>query len=131
MKTHVFRLRRGDDLMKSIEAYCREHAINAGVILSGVGCVSEAKVRDASGVSIQSISEHMEIVSLTGTVSASRCHLHIAFSKENLSTIGGHLVEGCTINTTCELAILELDDMTFGKVFDPLTGYYELNIETK
>ena len=27
--------------------------------------------------------------------------------------------------------ITKRDDMTFGKVFDPLTGYNELNIETK
>ncbi|MBQ6703520.1 MAG: DNA-binding protein, partial [Clostridia bacterium] len=76
MKTLCKRLRRSDDLLVQIKNICREHNIPAGVILSGVGCVSRARLRDASGVNIRSIDRHMEIVSLTGTVSAARCHLH-------------------------------------------------------
>jgi len=131
MKTHVFRLHRGDDLYLSIKKYCLDQGIAAGVILSGVGCVTQARMRDASGVNIQSLNEHLEIVSLNGTVSAQRCHLHIAFSKEDLSTVGGHLVDGCIINTTCEIAILEFADMVFTKEFDEATGYHELKILSK
>ena len=131
MKTHVFRLKRGDDLYLSIKKYCQAHGISAGVMLSGVGCVTEARLRDASGVNIQSLHEPLEIVSLNGTVSAQRCHLHIAFSKEDLSTVGGHLVEGCIINTTCEIAILECEDIVFSKVFDESTGYHELYTSQK
>lgn len=131
MKSHVFRLQRGTDLLLAIQSFCREKQIEAGVVLSGVGCVTEAYLRDASGVNIRHIPEHMEIVSLNGTVSANRCHLHIALSKEDLSTVGGHLVEGCIINTTCELAILEFKSLVFGKVFDPETGYHELQIDSK
>lgn len=131
MKYHVFRLKRGCDLYRSIKDYCCEQQIEAGVIISGVGCVTEAKVRDASGINIQSLKEHLEIVSLNGTVSAQRCHLHIAFSKEDLSTVGGHLVEGCIVNTTCEIAILEFKDLLFSKEFDEATGYHELKIESK
>ena len=97
MKYHCVRLRRGQDLMLSIKELCREKNIAAGVVLSAVGCISEGRVRDASGVNIQQIEDHCEIVSLNGTVSAARCHLHIALSKEDLSTIGGHLCPGCII----------------------------------
>ena len=105
MKTICKRLRRGEDLLCSIQALAEQEKIAAGVVLSAVGCVSKARVRDASGVNLRDISEHCEIVSLNGTVSAKRCHLHIALSKEDLSTVGGHLVEGCIINTTCELVV--------------------------
>ena len=88
---HCVRLRRGDDLLLSIRELAREKHIAAGVVLSAVGCVTEAKVRDAGGVNIRSIWEHCEIVSLNGTVSEQRCHLHIALSREDLSTLGGHL----------------------------------------
>ena len=99
---HCVRLRRGDDLMLSIKELCREKHIAAGVVLSAVGCISQGRGRDASGVTIREIQDHCEIVSLNGTGSEARCHLHIALSKEDLSTIGGHLCPGCIINTTCE-----------------------------
>ena len=123
---HCVRLRRGDDLMESIKAVCREKHIAAGVVLSAVGCISEGKVRDASGVTVRDIREHCEIVSLNGTVSEARCHLHIALSREDLSTIGGHLCPGCIINTTCELVIAELPGIRIGAEEDPETGYNEL-----
>ena len=126
MKFHCVRLRRGQDLMLSIKELCREKNIAAGVVLSAVGCISEGRVRDASGVTIRQIEDHCEIVSLNGTVSAARCHLHIALSKEDLSTIGGHLCPGCLINTTCELVIGELPGIRYGVEQDDETGYDEL-----
>ena len=126
MKYHCVRLRRGQDLMLSIKELCREQNIAAGVVLSAVGCISEGRVRDASGVNIQQINDHCEIVSLNGTVSAARCHLHIALSKEDMSTIGGHLCPGCIINTTCELVIGELPGIRYGVEQDDETGYDEL-----
>ena len=126
MKTICKRLHRGDDLLKSIQALAREHHIAAGVVLSAVGCISTGVVRDASGVTLRRIDEPCEIVSLNGTVSRARCHLHIALSKEDLSTVGGHLVEGCIVNTTCELVIGILDGWRIDTEFDTQTGYDEL-----
>lgn len=123
---HCVRLHRGDDLLLSIYEICKEKNIKAGTVLSAVGCISKGKVRDASGITIRDILEDCEIVSLNGTVSAKRCHLHISLSKENLSTIGGHLVEGCIVNTTCELIIAELPDIKIDVEDDPETGYDEL-----
>ena len=123
---HSVRLHRGDDLLLSIREVAREKHIAAGVVLSAVGCISEGRVRDASGVTIRAITDHCEIVSLNGTVSERRCHLHIALSKEDLSTIGGHLCPGCIINTTCELVIAELPGQRMETEIDPETGYDEL-----
>ena len=123
---HSVRLRRGDDLLLSIKEVAREKHIRAGIVLSAVGCISRGRVRDASGVTLRDIEDHCEIVSLNGTVSEARCHLHIALSKEDLSTLGGHLTPGCIINTTCELVIAELPGTAFGVEEDPETGYDEL-----
>ena len=125
-KHHCIRLHRGEDLLKSIQKICNEKNINAGFIASGVGCISKGKIRDASGVTIREINEDCEIVSLNGTVSAKRCHIHIALSKEDMSTIGGHLCEGCIINTTCELIIAEIPEVSIDVEDDPETGYDEL-----
>ena len=126
---HCLRLHRGDDLMGSIRKLCEEKEIEAGVVLSAVGCISEGRVRDASGVTIRTIQEHCEIVSLNGTVSRTRCHLHIALSKEDLSTIGGHLCTGCIINTTCELIIGQIPGVRYGVEQDAETGYDEIVFE--
>ncbi len=129
MRTICKRLHRGNDLLLSIKNICREEHIKAGVVLSSVGCILSGRVRDASGVTIREINEHCEILSLNGTVSENRCHLHIALSKEDLSSVGGHLVEGCIINTTCELVIGILEQWSIGVEYDPETGYDELIFE--
>ena len=123
---HCVRLRRGDDLLTSIRELAKQKHIAAGTVLSGVGCISEGRLRDASGVTIREVKEHCEIVSLNGTVSENRCHLHIALSREDLSTIGGHLCPGCIINTTCELIIAEFSGISYGIEQDSETGYDEL-----
>lgn len=130
MKVHSVRLHRGDDLLNSIKKLAIEKQIQSGVILSAVGCVLQARLRDASGVNIRDVEEHCEIVSLNGTVSEKRCHLHLALSKEDLSTVGGHMVDGCIINTTCELVIGELPGQEIDVEFDNETGYKELIFKT-
>lgn len=129
MKTHAFRLHRGDDLLASIRTYAAQHAIAAAAIVSGVGCVMRAVIRDASGVTTHELTGRYEIVSITGTVSAARTHLHIALAGEDMKVLGGHLCEGTIVNTTCEVVLLELDGAAFSKEFDPQTGYNELRIE--
>ena len=126
MVCHCIRLKRGEDLMESIKQVCREKNIRAGVVLSGVGCILRGRIRDASGVNIREITDHCEIVSLNGTAVAQRCHIHIALSREDMSTIGGHLCPGCIVNTTCELILAELPRISFGVEEDPETGYDEL-----
>lgn len=126
MKTVCRRLHRGDDLLLSIRTLCEREKIDAAVVLSAVGCVSRAVLRDAGGVNLRSVDEPCEIVSLNGTASRTRCHLHLALSREDLSTIGGHMMPGCIVNTTCELVLGVLEHMRFDVEQDVQTGYDEL-----
>lgn len=128
MKEHVFRLTRGNDLKLSIEKYCEDNKIQAGAILSCVGCLSEAVIRNASGVKCIKIDKDIEIVSITGTVSQNGCHIHISVSDEELKTYGGHLKDGCIVNTTAEVVIIELGNYKFDRTMDENTGYKELTI---
>ena len=120
------RRQRGDDLLIEIKKIAKEEKIKAAVVLSSVGCVSKLRIRDAGGINIRELNENCEILSLNGTISSERSHLHIAFSKEDLSVIGGHLVEGCIINTTCELIIQEIIGWKYETVNDSETGYKEI-----
>lgn len=127
-RLHVFRLHRGDDLRGAIETYVRENGILAAAVLSGVGCVTRLHIRDASGVTEHTKEDRFEIVSLMGTV-GDRTHLHVSFAAEDLSVIGGHLLPGCTVNTTAEIVLEELVGLRFSSEWDAETGYHELCIE--
>ncbi|MDD4011876.1 MAG: DNA-binding protein [Sphaerochaetaceae bacterium] len=126
MRTICIRLTRGADLKQSIVQVAKDHDIKAAVVLSAVGCLSKAIVRDAGGIDLRSVEEPCEIISLMGTVSALRTHLHIGLAKQSLEAIGGHLVEGCIVNTTCELVLGILDGWEYGVCQDEETGYDEI-----
>jgi uncharacterized protein len=128
VKEHAFRLVKGQDLKKEIEEYTIKNNIKAGVILSCVGCLYEAVIRDASGINCKTLKQKLEIVSITGTLSKDGSHIHISVSDENLKVYGGHLKDGCLINTTAEVVIAELDSFIFTREMDDNTGYKELVI---
>ena len=129
MRTVCRRLHRGEDLFQAICALAQEEHLQAAVVLSAVGCLQWAAVRDASGITVQKIDCPCEIVSLTGTVSIRRTHLHISLSREDLSVVGGHVMPGCLVNTTCELVLLEQDGWRYGMEQDQQTGYDEIVFE--
>ncbi len=123
---HCIRLHHGDDLLLSIKALAEKENIKAAAVISSVGCVLQGRVRNAGATAILNIPEHCEIISLNGTVSAARTHLHISLSKSDLSVVGGHLKEGCIIDTTCELILMEIPEVSYDTEFDKSTGYDEL-----
>ena len=126
MKEHAFRLTKGQDLKIELEKYIEENNIKAGVILSCVGCLYEAVIRNAGGKECIKLEKDVEIVSATGTFSTDGCHIHISVSDEELNTYGGHLKDGCLVNTTAEVVILELGSYSFTREMDDSTGYKEL-----
>lgn len=130
MKEYAVRLKKGADLKKSIEDISKENNFNTVVVLSGVGSVSQIKIRLAKALSnVQNfieVNEDFEIVSLTGTVSCGKAHLHIALSDEIGDVIGGHLCEGTIINTTCELVLGILEEYESKREFDEESGFNEI-----
>ena len=128
MIAHAFRLTKGQDLKKELEKYVENKKIKAGVIVSCIGCLYEAVIRNANGKDCIRINKDLEIVSVTGTFSIDGCHIHIAVSDENLKTYGGHLKEGCLVNTTAEVVIFELEEYEFRREMDNNTGYKEIVI---
>ena len=131
MKEYAIRLVRGDDLKASIEKICKENDFDTAIVLSGVGCLSKVHIRLAKAVSELSVEEDFEIVSLNGTVSKGQGHIHIALSDEIGNAIGGHLMEGCIVNTTCELVLGVLEDYTSVREYDDNTGYDEIKFLRK
>ena len=129
MKQITKRLKPGEDLRVEIEKLVKDNNARAGVVLSLVGSLSKASLRLADGKKVKSWDKPFEIVSGTGTVSVNGCHIHIAISDEDGDVFGGHLKEGCVVNTTAEIVLLVFPDMEYKRVFDEETGYDELEAE--
>lgn len=128
---HAFRLIRGNDIKKEIITYCQKKNIEAGVIVSAVGCIKHLHIRLAEANDYIDKDENYEIVSITGTVSKDAAHIHISVSDNTGKTIGGHLKEGTIVDTTCEVVVHELEDYIFTREPDSVTGYNELSIKIK
>lgn len=123
---HAFRITRGKDLKKEIQAYCEKNNIQAGAVICAVGCVKHLHIRLAEAKDYIDQDGAFEIVSITGTVEKDDCHIHISVSDNKGNTIGGHLKDGTIIDTTCEVVIYELNDYKFERKPDEETGYDEL-----
>lgn len=132
MKTHTFRLKPQQDLFDSIEEFVKQNNIEAGCILSSVGSLTHATLRLANRNYYNDYEGHFEIVSMTGTVSIQGSHIHVAISDGDGVTIGAHLVSGCTIYTTAEIVLLELDDVIYKReMYENDSGYEELVVYKK
>lgn len=126
---YIFRLHRGDDLKQSILEFCRMNNINSGIIACAVGCCSKVKFRLAGAESFYEDEKDYEIVSIMGTISKDGVHIHISFADDTGKVVGGHLTEGCIINTTCEVSIIKSDKYKLSREYDEETCYKELVIE--
>ena len=131
MRIHVIRLRPGDDLLKSIVDYVQRQKIPAGIILTTVGSLTETRLRFANRSEATMKPGKVEIVSLVGTVEPGGGHLHLSVSDGEGVTTGGHLLEGCKVYTTAEIAIGELRGLQFHREHEPASGYPELTISGK
>lgn len=117
------------DLKKSLMQFLKKNKIRAGVVLSSVGSLSVAEIRLANAGKAKKVKGPLEVIHLNGTVSLNGSHLHISVANTKGTLIGGHLMEGCLIHTTCELVILEIKNQIFHRRSDVKTSYNELVIE--
>lgn len=127
MRPILFRLLPQSDLKLGILEMCAAEKIRTGVIVSAVGSLSEASLRIADGETVITALGPFELTSLSGTISQGHAHLHCSLYDTAMNTIGGHLMQGCVINTTMELCILDLsDEFDTRREPDDSTGYDEL-----
>lgn len=128
MKKYVTRLMPDHDLKKEIVNLIVKENIKAGYVTTCVGSLKKATLRLADGKTEKTWEERFEIVSVVGTVSPGKCHLHIAIADKEGKVLGGHLKEGCIIHTTAEIIITEDEDRIYERVYNEETGFDELQI---
>ncbi|WP_297211404.1 MULTISPECIES: PPC domain-containing DNA-binding protein [Thermodesulfovibrio] len=123
------RLFKGDEIVASITKIARDKGITAGVV-NGIGAVERAKIgyydqRNRKYMS-QEFSEPMEILSLKGNISIKDNepfpHIHVVLSREDYSSIGGHLFEAQVF--AFEFEIIEFEGTAYERGFDEDTGLF-------
>lgn len=131
MEARVIRLGPGQDLRAEIERCTRRQRHPAAVVLTCVGSLTRARIRFAGSHEGAHVDGPLEIVSLGGTLSSAGVHLHIAVADASGNLKGGHLLTGCIVRTTAEIAIGMLRRTRFSRILDARTGHRELRIHRR
>jgi hypothetical protein len=129
MEIEALRLGPGADLRRALDEFVSSRRLAAGFIVSAVGSLSRAALRYAADDETTLIVRPLELVSLSGTLSAQGCHLHASVADETGKVLGGHVLQGCIVRTTAELVIGIPDGLRFAREMDAETGYRELVIQ--
>lgn len=105
-------LKKGEDVVKKLTAFCIQEKIQAGFI-NGIGAAKGAVVGyyhlPSKTYKHKRFNKFMEIAALNGNVSLKDgkpyLHLHVVLSDNKLRAFGGHLKEA-TVGGTCEVHLI-------------------------
>lgn len=126
---YAFRLEPGTDLMEFLQEIALTKELNAGFIVTAVGSLTKCTIRYANKPIGTEVTGHFEIVSLVGIVAKTGCHVHISLSDGSGTMLGGHLLRGSSVYTTCEIVIGNMLNTTFTREPCCKSGYDELVVQ--
>merc|ERR1712156_593301 len=149
LSVYPMRLKPGQEVKKCLEDFVQENDLKAAFVLTCVGSVTKATLRFAANKNaetnrIETLEEHFEITSLVGTISQDGTHLHTTLSRNDGTTVGGHVISDMIVFTTAEIMLGNCESMAtigdksdqsrgeivFKRPFDAQTGFDELQICT-
>ena len=126
----VLRLTPGEDLRKALHTAFTQlqtkQDTKAACIISAVGSLSRAVLRYAAEPNGTVLEKPLELITLSGTLSADGAHLHASVADARGNVRGGHVMPGCIVRTTAEIVLAPLPGWVFSREHDAATGYKEL-----
>ncbi len=122
----VFRFEDGKDVIESLKRVTKEHKIQSGIILNGIGMLRNFEIsfysREKATYVTKKFNKPVELLSLSGNISLRNdetfFHLHVALAREDATALGGHLKKA-TVHNTLEGVIVKLSEITLTR--DPET----------
>ena len=130
MQAHVLRLPPGSDLRAALDAcyasLAAQQGVTAACVVAVVGSLSQAVLRYAGAPGGTLLAGPLELLTLSGTLSADGAHLHATVADAQGQVRGGHAMPGCVVRTTAELVLALLPGWQFTRVADASTGFQEL-----
>jgi hypothetical protein len=127
MKIYLLEFRTGQEVMKGLLAFARQHGLVAGH-LTGIGAVSHAEIGYFDPQMKTYLRNHepgqAEVLSLTGNLALDDnepfFHVHVALGRRDGAARGGHLFEA-TVRPTVEVVLTAYPKPVRRKI-DPETG---------
>lgn len=122
-RIEIIRLQNGIDLLEGLNHAVKEKNIKNGVILAGIGSVTDYHYHVVTSRELPPSNEFaqasapMDLVSVQGYVFNQRVHAHISLADEN-SVVGGHLEPGTKALTFLIITIGILPDALDFEKFD-------------
>ncbi|PZO19294.1 MAG: DUF296 domain-containing protein [Burkholderiales bacterium] len=120
------RLTPGADFRSALEALPLSHGTDSAFVVAGIGSLMEVSIRFADVPDAVVLPGPLEIVSLSGSLSAAGAHLHVSVFDAAGRVFGGHLGYGSTVRTTAEVLLALLPSGTLTREHDVATGFNEL-----
>ena len=135
------------DLLEGIRELVKKQGIRTGIILAAAGALSKAvfrnlkavppdyKINDSHRLYLE-LEQPLELVSLSGWIATktdgeAEVHLHFSAStviKDQIVTLGGHLIPGTLTSVKVVVVVGVLADSTMKASIDPRTGQIEVDL---
>jgi len=126
MQLLPIRLSPGADIRRALEEAVRSQSTDSAFVISGIGSLTKARLRYAGEPTESTIAGPLEILSLSGSLTSSGAHLHMAVSDAWGRVYGGHAGYGNVVRTTAEILLALLPDGELTREHDAVTGFNEL-----
>jgi predicted DNA-binding protein with PD1-like motif len=124
------RLQPGADLRRSLEASVGALGEPSAFVVSGMGSLSNSRLRFAGADSETSLPGVFEIICLSGTLTGDGAHLHMSIADQHGHVVGGHVCYGNTVRTTAEVLLVHLAEWSLSREHDANTGFNELVVRS-
>lgn len=128
----IIRLDQGEMLLESIETVISKANIKNGVVISGIGTLSDARIHLVTTTGYPAVEKYpewknvpIELCSISGIIANGEPHLHTVFSDSH-NTYCGHLEHGCKTLYLCEIVIELLENISLIRIQDE-KGIFKLN----
>lgn len=125
------RLSPGADIRRALEDALRSQSASSAFVMSGIGSLTEARLRYAGEDTESTIAGPLEILSLSGSLTPEGAHLHMAVSDASGRVFGGHVGRGNVVRTTAEILLALLPDWDLTREHDAATGFNELVVRRR
>ena len=96
MEHSFYKIPSGADVYDSLSKL-QKHQNSTLFLLSAVGDLSKVSFKCPLNNNPIILDKKLEIITLSGYLTSTDCHLHISVSDENCSVFGGHLLNGTKV----------------------------------
>lgn len=124
MDFRPLRLPPGADLRRALEELARVDG--AAFVVAGIGSLMDLRLRFAGEPAATLLDGPWELLTLSGSLTASGAHLHATVASASGAVLGGHVAHGNVVRTTAEVLLAPLPGWLLGRALDARTGYTEL-----